>query len=273
MKRIVLSAMLALACAPAMAQFQFLIPLKIGERIAKGESPERALSETAKEAGQVVQQPVEVVQQIHETSESIQRRLINDNLGPGWADAYAQLRGNQRVQAELALMGGRVAASCLRGSICSPEFAVAGPVAALLRDAYKHYAPRAEPLPEELIELLSPVFSEELLRTVRIAIGNVPNATLPGYLNSGYRLAGAGHAVAIADLIIFDRLPDSSDWNDLRWLMHELAHVEQYFQMAGNVEDAIDRFALRYIRSYRQVEDEAEQVAQTRIPIVWEAPD
>jgi len=136
------------------------------------------------------------------------------------------------------------------------------PVAAAMRDAYKMYAPNAMPLDPQLINYLSRVVPMNVLLSARWTVGNVPNFTVPGFLNAGYEAAGRSHAVTLGNVMIFSQTPDPN--SDLTWMLHEMFHIEQYMRYSMDPLESIDGFAVEYVQHFNSMENEAENAAQQR---------
>lgn len=143
------------------------------------------------------------------------------------------------------------------------------PVAAALRDAYKTYVAYAYPLPPQLVQMLSRVVPQHVIVSARWSVGNTPDLTLPGFLNSGHTVAGYGHCVTIGNIMIFSRMPDLSQKADVIWLLHELFHIEQYMRYSTNALESIDGFAVDYVRSYNAMEGNAQNQAVNRYNILY----
>lgn len=139
------------------------------------------------------------------------------------------------------------------------------PLAAAMRDAYKTYYAYSSPLDSQLKQYLSIAVPINVLNAARFTVGNTPDFTIPGFLNAGYEAAGNGHAVALANVVIFSRYPNMTDCFDFHWVLHELRHVEQYMSYSADALEAIDGFAVNYISSYNSIEDDADNAANAWI--------
>lgn len=123
---------------------------------------------------------------------------------------------------------------------------VTGPV---LAQAIRHAEAQASragarPIPAPMIDILSPYFDGELLRSVRWTIGT-GRVDLGTFLTEQYMDEGA---VALNRQVVFssERLTENV------WIWaHELAHVEQYRRKGVN------GFAAAYIADWQAIEREA----------------
>lgn len=245
------------------------VPVEAGRRVINGEDPAGAVTDVQNTAGNVARAALEAAQSVEAQVRQGQRGLIERNLGRSWADAFDVLQANDRIRNEMAYAGGRTAVACMQGQPCTANQLAAFAVAAMLRDAYRQYHPYAQRLSPELQLLLAGTVPDSVLTYARVVAGNVPS-TLPGFLNAGHQIAGAGHAVTVADIIIFDRMPDTKNWNDVKWLLHELKHVGQYLAMGRSAPEAIDRFAYQYVQHHDSIERDAENTARAWIAQVWD---
>jgi hypothetical protein len=64
-------------------------------------------------------------------------------------------------------------------------------------------------------------------------------------------------------------MPDLSTQNGAIWLLHELFHIEQYMRYSMNPLEAIDGFAVDYVRNYQGMENEAQSNAVARHQMLW----
>lgn len=245
------------------------VPVEAGRRAINGEDPTGAVRNAVGSAGHVANGTLDAAQSLEYQIRHEQRRIIEGGLGRGWASAFDVLQANDRIRSEMSYTAGRAIVACAQGQPCTANQLAASVVAGLLRDAYRQYHPYAQKLPSELRLYLSGTVPENVLNYARVVVGNVPS-TLPGFLNAGHRIAGAGHAVTVADIIIFDTMPDTKKWNDMKWLLHELKHVGQYLAMGTNAPQVIDRFAYQYVQHYDSIERDAESTASGWISEVWD---
>lgn len=212
---------------------------------------------------------LQMIQQGNDFIQSVPRDLIRNNLGGDWLRGYDTLGASQRVQQEMFFTSGRFLSHCAATRQCSPDQAVAMPVAAALRDAYKAYFAYAQPLPHDLAMMLNRVVPPHVLANAKWAVGNLPDLTLPGFLNSGYTVFGYGHCVTIGNIMIFSRMPDLSQKDDVIWLLHELFHIEQYMRYSTNALESIDGFAVDYVRTYNSMENDAQNNAESRYDTLY----
>ena len=133
-------------------------------------------------------------------------------------------------------------------------------LAGALRQTQQYYAGRGNPLPDAVKVMLSITFPEEVLDSVRVvdtdAEGSLPAIINEVQTNFGEAVGGQS-AVTIDNLIAFSEIPDLSS---VDFWAHEIQHVMQYRQLGG-----IDAFAAAYTRDYRQLEGDANAVAQKAV--------
>jgi hypothetical protein len=243
-------------------------PIRIPEQILRGDNPASVLTGQFRSAGETIERASDVFQQAQSTFSNIPRDTISRSLGPEWRDAFDILTASQRVQFELATTSGRFFGRCLQGQQCDVATLAAAPLAAAMRDAYKVYIGHSAPLGPELIDALSSVMPRNILINARFVIGIVPNFTIPGFLNAAHQATGSGHAVTLANLMVFSEMPNPNAQEGLTWLLHELRHIEQYARYSSDYLEAIDGFAIDYLQRYRSLEDDAESNASRRFDLL-----
>jgi hypothetical protein len=242
------------------------IPAEVGKRILQRDNPLEAVHGPFQSAGRVIQRGTDAFQRAQDTFVGAQRDLIRNNLGPDWVRGYDMLTASQRVQHEMGLTAGRFLGRCLQGQPCDIQELQAAPLAAAMRDAYKAYIGHAVPLDPQLVRVLSYVVPGQVLVAARMTVSEVPDfTTIPGFLNAANEAGGSGHAVVLANLMIFSRQIDLSNWDDWNWLLHELFHIEQYMRYSTNTLESIDGFAVNYMQHYNSTEDEAQNAADHRL--------
>src|SRR3954469_5258805 len=96
---------------------------------------------------------IQLIQKGHDFVQSIPRDFIANNLGGDWLRGYDTLTASQRLQQEMSFTMGRYLAQCAATRQCSPDQAVAMPVAAALRDAYKVYFNYSRPIDPQLVAM------------------------------------------------------------------------------------------------------------------------
>jgi hypothetical protein len=96
-------------------------------------------------------------------------------------------------------------------------------------------------------------------------IGNTPDFTVPGFLNSANEVFGTAHAVTIGNIMIFSRFPDLRYVNDWHWLLHEMRHIDQYMSFSAEALESIDGFAVDYIQNYKSMEHDADAAADAML--------
>lgn len=241
-----------------------VVPVQATVDVLQGRDPTRSANEAAQAAGRTLNNGLNAAQQVHNQILNVPRTAIANNFGGDWLQTYDTLTASQRVQTEMGFTGGRFLGHCLETTQCNPNQIVAMPVAASLRDAYKVYMPYSTPLDPRAQAILGRVMPMSIVAGARIAIGNAPNFTLPGFLNYGHERFGSGHAVTIGNLMIFSRPLNSNSLDDWNWLLHELHHIEQYSGYSGNVMESIDGFSVDYVYHYNSMENEAQAAADQR---------
>lgn len=232
--------------------------------VLQGKNPTQATQNTVNAGGNVVTATTNQLQQVHSQIANIPRNVVQNNFGGDWLKTYDILTASQRVQTEMAFTSGRFLGGCLAGAPCSVNQLLAMPLAASLRDAYKIYAPQSSPLPPQVGSILLKVIPAGVVFTARIAIGNTPDFTAPGFLNAGNTWMGSAHAVTIGNVMIFSRPLNYADLSDWNWLLHEMRHTEQYKSFSPDVLESIDGFATDYLQHYNSMENDAQNAANTR---------
>ena len=244
--------------------------IRLGEDISKGRPVGEIINNQIKtqvqQPAQAAGQVINHVQKAHNFIMNVPRDAISRNLGPGWRDAFDTLTASDRLQQEIAFTSGRYLSGCVGTGQCGMDQLTAVPVAAAMRDAYKVYAPRATPLPPQLVSHLSSVVPVNLLMAARWTVGNVPNLTVPGFLNAANEAVGNGFAVTLGNVMIFSRAPDPR--TDIEWILHELFHIEQYARFSNDYLESIDGFAVQYIKHFQSLESEAQNAAEQRAALL-----
>jgi hypothetical protein len=215
----------------------------------------------------IFQDAATVVQKGHDIVTKIPRDAIQRNLGGDWLRGYDILTASQRVQFEIAMTSGRFLAQCAQTQQCGINQLTAIPVAAAMRDAYRAYVTYSYPLHPSIIPVLSRVVPPQVLASARWTVGNTPDFTVPGFLNSANSLFGSQHAVTLANVMIFSQMPNLQS-NDWVWLLHEMFHIEQYMRYSGDPLESIDGFAVDYVDHYNQMESEAQNNAVARFNLL-----
>jgi hypothetical protein len=242
-------------------------PIQATKDVLQGAPPGKIIQNQANiqvaPQAHVFQNTATIVQRGHDIVTRIPRDAIQRNLGCDWVRGYDILTASQRVQFEMAMTSGRFLAQCARTQQCSINQLTAIPVAAAMRDAYRAYVTYSYPLDQNLMRVLSRVVPPQVLARALWTVGNTPDFTVPGFLNSGHSLFGTRHAVTLANVMIFSQMPNlqTDDWV---WLLHEMFHSEQYMRYSMDPLEAIDGFAVDYVGHYNQMEDEAQNNAIAR---------
>lgn len=241
-------------------------PTQMTIDVLKGDNPVDTAVGAVRSQGQILRSGVDEVSRVNSFMYGIPAPVLERALGRDWARAYNNLTASQRIQTEIGLTGGRYFADCIATGQCQVERAVAMPLAAALRDAYKSNFGQAGPPNMQFHQQVaaSGVVPLWVLQNTRVITTGTPDISVPGLLNSGFRIQGNDHAVTIANLLFFSRQPNVNSCSDLSWIMHELFHVEQYFRFSGHPLEAIDGFASAYVQSYGQIEREAEGIGKLR---------
>lgn len=189
-----------------------------------------------------------------------QLALLRKTFGPDAARTVAGLR----VRSVLAPGPGVAPGDDLLADIlrAEPDVAQLGSMglAGALRQAQQYYSGRGSPLPDAVKVILSITFPRDLLESVRV-VDTGAETNLPAIINEVQttfgEAAGGQSAVTIDSIIAFSELPALSS---VDFWAHEIQHVVQYRQLGG-----IDAFAGAYTRNYRQLEDEANNVARKAV--------
>ena len=243
-------------------------PIEATRGVIQGKSPgqiaQQQIDLHTVPQGRLIQSTTAAVQKGNDFVVNIPRDAIRRNLGGDWLRAYDLANSNQRLQHEIAFTGGMFLGHCVQTKQCGLEQFAAVPVAAAMRDAYKVYVSHSVPLDPNPVQALSRVVPQHVLAAARWTVGNTPDMTAPGFLNSGHSAFGQAHAVTLGNLMIFSKMPDLNNANDWIWLIHELFHIEQYMRYSMNIFESIDGFAVDYVRNYGGMENEAQSNALAR---------
>jgi hypothetical protein len=238
-------------------------PVEATKRLLEGDDPAKVITRPIQAGGRVIQQTVQTADVVKDQVLNVPREAIRNTLGEDWERGFDTLTALQRVQFEMQLTSGRFLGGCLQGQQCDVQAISAMPVAASMRDAYKVYVSYSVPLHPGVQQQVSVVVPGGLLGYSRIAVGNVPDFTVPGFLNAANSTIGNDHAVTLGNLMIFSRWPDLTNCSDIDWLLHELYHVNQYSRYSANVLESIDGFAVDYVGHFNSMEEDARNNASS----------
>jgi hypothetical protein len=239
------------------------VPFDTGQRVMRGEDPVPGLVEPLHSWGRSAEATIEFRQRVHDTFLRVPREAIRSTLGEDWSRAYDAITFAPRVQNELTSTGGRYLGRCLQGMACGPQTLVAGPVAALLRDAYKVYYPMSKPISPDLARALRGAADPEALQIARYVINAPPELNLPGFLNTvNEYIMNQAFAVTVGNVMIFSRELSMDDGGDVEWLLHEIGHISQYMRYSTNVFEAIDGFSVDYVLHFNRMERDAKRAAE-----------
>lgn len=146
----------------------------------------------------------------------------------------------------------RAAADEARRIAMEPQVQAGGQSLAIWLEASRDSAMHGEPqpIPNNIREQLKDFYDQEVLDRVRFKVGDAGVFNL-GNLSIQY--GGAG-AVTLIDVIVFKKNEDIK--NTALWA-HELKHVEQFRDWG------VRTFAIRYVRSWEAVENEAYDAQHT----------
>ena len=134
---------------------------------------------------------------------------------------------------------------------------VASPLAAALRSAENQYRDSSRPIPDDVKLVLARAFPRDFLDSARWGIGSI-SISIPDLISLEKRtFQRADYAVTVGSITIFPFDPG----DNYHWWTHELQHQFQYRQRG------IDRFALDYVVSCHDIENDAEVKAQEAFPI------
>jgi len=110
-----------------------------------------------------------------------------------------------------------------------------------------------QPIPTNIYQELRGFFPDDVLRAVRYRVGEGHFLSLQ---KSSFHLADRA-AIALDNVIVFRHNGDAQ--HNVRLWAHEIAHVQQY--RAWGIRD----FAIRYLRSWNSVENDATRVENAYI--------
>jgi hypothetical protein len=244
-------------------------PIQATKDVLKGAPPGKIIQNQTNihvaPQAHIFQDAAKVVDRGNAILTNIPRNAIQQNLGDDWLHGYDMLTASNRVQFEVAMTSGRFLAQCVQTQQCNINQLAAVPVAAAMRDAYRAYVTYSYPLDPQLAQVLSRVVPQHVLVRARWTVGNTPDFTVPGFLNSGHSVFGQQHAVTLANVMIFSQMPDLNYEDGWVWLLHELFHIEQYMRYSSaDMLESIDGFAVDYVTNYNQMENEAQSNAIAR---------
>jgi len=252
------------------------VPTQIVIDTVTGKDPLQSPRAAGQSAGNLIQQGSRFIAHTSNAVYQLPRPMIRQNLGDDWLKFYDAATIVPRVQAEIGAMAGGRLGSCLQGVPCSLDEMVAIPLAGALKDAHRQFLPYSQALPPEVKEILHGNLPAHVVESARIVIADPPDfGSLPGFINTGNKVAGLGHAVTIGNIMVFSEPVDLSNPKANRWFLHEMAHIEQYMPFGSrDIDDAIELFAAEYIRGYQNMEDEAWERADVwwRSPVGYVAP-
>lgn len=118
---------------------------------------------------------------------------------------------------------------------------IAGALESALRKSRDYARASSNPIPDEVMQALIPFYPEEMLKSVRYAIGDTSPDGLAGFAIRN----GNAAAVTLIDTVVFK---DESYVRNIALWSHELHHVEQY------KEWGVLGFASRYAFGWQEVE-------------------
>ncbi len=236
-------------------------PLEATKDIINGDDPGTVVTKRIDKVGQNIQRVTNGAEQVQRVVLNLSRDSLRNGMGDDWAKGFDILTASERVKFELQLTSGRFIGGCLRGDPCDLQHLAAMPLAAAMRDAYKTYYPYSAQMNGQLQQTLSVVIPPNVLQTARFTVGSTPDFTVPGFLNAANEAFSQGHAVTLANVIVFSRDTDTSTCGDFIWMLHELRHIQQYMYYSGDVLESIDGFAVDYMSNYESMEQDAQNTA------------
>lgn len=123
-------------------------------------------------------------------------------------------------------------------------------LAAELRQAESTVLPESKPLPRHVIEEMSKIYPDSVLKHARYVVGSKISTNVAEMLNRAVRIGeNSANAVTVGRVIVFERQPGK----DYGWWAHELGHVQQYMEMG------IDGFARAYVKNRDGIERDADR--------------
>jgi hypothetical protein len=131
---------------------------------------------------------------------------------------------------------------------------IAATLESALRKSRDYARKDSFPIPDEVREALRPFYPEEILSSVRYAIGDTTPDGLAGFAIRN----GNAAAVTLIDTVVFK---DEDYLRNIALWAHELHHVEQYKQWG------VLGFASRYAFGWKDVE--AEATAKAKEFVAW----
>lgn len=168
-------------------------------------------------------------------------------LAGGW-DPIGDLKNPSRILKNIQRETGNVGRALDRGRIELQSQAAAPALQVWIRES-RNSAVRAgvKPIPPHIRQALSIYFSDGLLDRVRYRVGSRGVFDLPQFA------FGLQHrsAIVLEDVVVFR---NERDVQDVQLWAHEVAHVDQYERWG------LRKFAIRYLRSWNSVENEAIRV-------------
>ncbi len=128
-----------------------------------------------------------------------------------------------------------------------PILSLSLPLASAIRHTHQELDGQAKPIPEKLQNLLARILPKIVLQHARYTTGEL-QIRLPELMTNPPGLYGDNGASTVGDIIVFPKVPNLDNPDDLRIWIRQLHHVYQY------QEWGIDLFAYRYAKHKSRVE-------------------
>ncbi|MEO9898474.1 MAG: hypothetical protein ABJD13_16005 [Paracoccaceae bacterium] len=232
-----------------------VLPLQPAIDIVRGKkNPDEAISGLVNDAGQLLQDGTQVIRTVDRAVNQTFAEAVDAVGGDIGTIIYEVTFGGQRYMSEAVFTSADAVGQVLQGE--DPAILIGLPLAAAIRDSRNKFAGSAQPLPDQVKQVLAPIIPASVLNRARITTGTV-KISLPTAISAiGPVFADEKDAVTIDDTIVYLSEPDFNTQSGMLLLVHELYHVYQYEQWG------VDLFAYRYLKNYARVEAEAEQAEQ-----------
>ncbi len=219
-------------------------------KVLEGKNPVDAATEVTAHNLKVIVKPLAVQEKIEQKLQGELRK----HLGDDFADAVEIARLPTKIERQLIIHS----PDTLKAVVETGDLMVlvAGPLAAAIHQAIEKYKGTASRFLSLSTSFLSTTFPGKHLSKVRYVVDK-DITSLPGIINRLKHESSGNHAVAIGQIIVFAQEPDA---DDIFFWAHEIQHTVQYARMG------VEKFAAEYIKDYKSLENEADQVAQAAVP-------
>lgn len=224
-------------------------PVRVIERIAKGEKPIDAL----KNEGESRMNDTKTLANLPQIPSQIENSLMDQFrqiIGPDIVDVIEVLNLPNQIMRTLPA----ATVQLLEGPRNIKEVAkttLGVPVLTALIQAKDYYKDKAKPIPQSVKLLLATSFTPEILNNARYVVDDF-GGNVPAIINKLQETLGEEHAVTIDNIIVFSAPPKD---NNIYFWAHELQHTVQY------AKKGMAKFAGEYTTNYKALEKEANDVA------------